>query len=183
VRPPGLIGREKAVLVVVDVQERLFPAIHRRERVLGNIQRLIRFAQIVEMPIVLTEQYPEGLGPTVREVRDLVPGVQPIEKLEFNCFGSEAFRGRLRELRAETLILAGVEAHICVSQTALEGLGRYRVCVVSDAVSSRTAENRRAGLERVRDAGAVVASTEMLIYEILGRAGTKEFKEALKLVK
>lgn len=180
----GLISRDGAALIIIDVQEKLFPLISDRERILNNLYKLIQFARIINMPIILTEQYPKGLGPTIPEIKKILLDVQPIEKVEFSCFGSEKFRKAVRGLSVETLIIAGIEAHICVVQTAIEGVKEgYRVCVVSDATSSRNPEDKEIALERLRENGVTVASTEMLIYELLKRAGTQEFREALKLIK
>jgi len=179
-----LISKEGTVLAVIDVQEKLFPHMADKEEALKNMERMIRFAEIMHIPILLTEQYPKGLGPTIPEIKTLIPQVQPIEKVEFSCFGSEKFRDALKELGAATLILIGIEAHICVSQTTLEGLDSgYRICVVSDAVASRKIDDKAVSLERMRQNGATIASTEMLIYELLKKAGTPEFKETLKLIK
>jgi len=180
----GLLSKDGAVLLIIDIQEKLFPHMHKKEEVSKNVRRLIKFVKVVGIPIVLTEQYPKGLGRTIREIKELIPEVKPIEKVEFSCLGSEEFRGALKRLDAKTLILTGIETHICVSQTAIEALDMgYGVHVVSDATSSRREEDRTVGIERMRQGGAVISSTEMLIYEVLRRAGTKEFKEALRLVK
>lgn len=180
----GLIPRENTVLVVIDVQEKLFPLISDKERVLENMRRLIQFARIIGMPIVLTEQYPKGLGLTIPEIRDLISSIKPIEKVEFSCFGSEEFKETIKRLNAKSLIIIGIETHICVMQTAIEGVEEgFRVCVISDATSSRNLEDKMIALERLRNSGVIVASTEMLIYELLKRAGTQEFREALKLIK
>jgi len=180
----GLLSKDGAVLLIIDIQEKLFPHIHKKEEVSKNVRRLIKFVKVVGIPIVLTEQYPKGLGRTIREIKELIPEVKPIEKVEFSCLGSEEFRGALKRLDAKTLILTGIETHICVSQTAIEALDMgYGVHVVSDATSSRREEDRTVGIERMRQGGAVISSTEMLIYEVLRRAGTKEFKEVLRLVK
>jgi len=180
---PGLISKEGTVLVIVDVQEKLFSFVAEKEKVVENIRRLIKFAQIVKMPIILTEQYPKGLGRTIKEIEELIPNIDRIEKVEFSCFESDGFKNGLQKLEAKTIILTGIETHICVSQTAIEGLSSHRVCVVSDAVSSRNIGDKHIGLERMKQSGVTILSTEMLIYEILKRAGTNEFKEALKLVK
>jgi len=180
---PGLISKEGTVLVIIDVQEKLFPFVAEKEKVAENIQRLIKFAQIVKIPIILTEQYPKGLGRTIKEIEELIPKIEPIEKVEFSCFESDGFKNALLKLGAKTIILTGIETHICVSQTAIEGLSSHRMCVVSDAVSSRNIEDKHIGLERVKQSGVTILSTEMLIYEILKKAGTNEFKEALRLVK
>ena len=180
----GLLSKEGATLIIIDIQEKLFPHIHKREEVSENVRRLIKFARIMGIPIVLTEQYPKGLGPTIREIKELIPRVKPIEKVEFSCLLSSAFRERLSELHARSLVLTGIEAHICVAQTAIEALTEgYRVYVVSDAVSSRRREDKTVAIERMRQHGAVIVTGEMLMYEILRKAGTPEFKKVLELVK
>jgi len=180
----GLISREGTVLVIIDVQEKLFPLIFEKEKVLNNILKMIQFAKIINMPIILTEQYPKGLGRTIPEIKEIIPEIKPVEKIEFSCFGSEKFRLLLRDLGAKTLIITGIETHICVAQTSLDGLSNgYRVCVISDATSSRNLEDKNVALERMRQSGIIVASTEMIIYELLRVAGTQEFKESLKLIK
>jgi nicotinamidase-related amidase len=180
----GLLSREESALAIIDVQEKLFPLIYDKEKVLENLKKLIQFAKIVGMPIILTEQYPSGLGRTISEIKEILPDAQIIEKVEFSCFGSEKFRDVLRDLDVKNLIVAGIETHICIAQTAIEGVSNgYRVCVVSDATSSRRLEDKNIAIERMKQNNVIVASTEMLIYELLRRAGTQEFKETLKLIK
>jgi nicotinamidase-related amidase len=178
---PHLINREDSVLVVIDVQEKLMPVIANRERVTHNVVRLLKFSQIVGMPVLLTEQ--EKLGDTLPEVLEARSGLHPIRKLDFDCFGCEEFVQEAKRVGRNTLILCGVETHICVAQTALHAIPEFTVHVVSDATSSRTEENWRVGLERMRQAGVVITSTEMVIYELLQRAGTDEFRSVLPLVK
>ena len=178
------IAREKAGLIVVDIQERLLPAIHERERVVANAVRLVKGAAIMGLPIFVTEQYRKGIGPTVPEVAAAVPGFAPMEKLAFSSCGAEGFVAALEAKGVHDVILCGIEAHVCVAQTCLDLLDRgFRVCIAADAISSRTPENHRIAIERMRDAGAVIASTEMVLFELLGRAGTDEFKQVLPLVK
>lgn len=179
----NLLSKEGAVLLIIDVQEKLFPHMEEKEKIVENLQRLIKFAKIMEIPIILTEQYSKGLGKTIPEIKRLIPHIRPIHKVEFSCFGSEEFKRLMKEMEAKTLILTGIETHICITQTALEGLSSYRICVISDAVSSRTIENKQIALERMRQNGVIISSTEMLIYEILRKAGTEEFKKCLTLVK
>jgi len=180
----GLISKDRAVLVIIDVQERLFPHMAEKERLLRNLEKLIRFADIMKIPILLTEQYSKGLGKTIPEIRKIIPQIQPIEKVEFSCMESGKFKESLTKLGAETLIITGIEAHICIAQTAIEALDAgFKVCVVSDAVSSRSLDDKAISLERLRHHGIAVASTEMLMYELLKKAGTLEFKKALELVK
>ena len=117
----GLISDEGAVLVIIDVQEKLFPHMAGKEKLVENLAKLIQFAGIMKIPIMLTEQYPKGLGQTVTEVKKLIPHITPIEKVEFSCFGSARFKEALANLEAKTLIITGIEAHICVTQTAING--------------------------------------------------------------
>ncbi len=178
------LTRAKAGLVVVDVQERLLPAILERQRVVQNTVRLIQGAAILQVPIFATEQYRKGLGPTVPEVAAAIPGFAPMEKLAFSACGAAGFIGALEQKKVSEAILCGIEAHVCVSQTCLDLLENgFRVFVAADAVSSRTPENYRSGLDRMRAAGAVIMSTEMVLFELLERAGTDEFKQILNLVK
>ena len=180
----SLLTRDGTVLVVIDVQEKLFAKMEEKERIAENICKLIRFADILKIPIVITEQYPKGLGPTIPEIRELTATIKPIEKLEFSCLASSAFRERLAEIHAENLVLTGIEAHICVAQTAVEALmNGYRAYVVYDAVSSRRREDKAVAIERMRQQGVTIVTSEMLMYEILRKAGTPEFKRVLQLVK
>ena len=178
-----LITREGAALIVIDVQEKLLPQIIEKEKLVENIVKLIKFANIINIPIILTEQYPKGLGHTITEIKEILPDLLPIEKTTFNCFGSEKFNEQLSEINISTLIVVGIETHVCINQTALSGIDNFKVCVISDAVSSRTKENWHIGLERIKQNGAIISSTEMVMYELLRDAKTKEFKESLELLK
>ena len=170
--------------MVVDIQERLLPAIFEKERVLQNTLRLIQGAGVLRVPIFATEQYRKGLGPTVPEVAAAIPGFAPLEKLAFSACGAAAFLPALKQKKVSQAILCGIEAHVCVSQTCLDLLDQgLRVFVAADAVSSRTPENYRFGLDRMRAAGAAIVSTEMALFELLEQAGTAEFKQVLALVK
>ena len=178
------LSRTRAGQVVVDVQERLLLAIFEKERVLQNTLRLIQGAGILQVPVFATEQYRKGLGPTVPEVAAAIPGFAPLEKVAFSVCGATGFIPALKRKKVSQAILCGIEAHVCVSQTCLDLVDKgFRVFVAADAVSSRTPENYRVGLDRMRAAGAVIASTEMVLYELLEQAGTAEFKQVLNLVK
>lgn len=173
---------EHCALLVIDIQQKLLPPIFQKERLVRNSQLLIRLAGILNMPVIITTQYSKGLGETVPEIASLLPETQGIDKLLFSCFGSDAFCSVLKRLpgNRNTVLLCGMESHICVMQTALGGLREgYLVHVASDAVGSRTEWNWRIGLERMRDAGAVISSTEMMIYELLRTSGSSAFKELL----
>ncbi len=177
---------EQCALIVVDMQEKLLPPIWEKERFVRNAQLLIRLAGILKIPAVVTVQYAKGLGNTVPEIASLLPDSSPIDKLTFSCFGSDAFCSLLKRLPGQrtTILLCGMETHICVMQTALGGLREgYLVHVAADAVSSRSELNWRIGLDRMRAAGAILSSTEMMIYELLRSSGAPAFRELLPYLK
>lgn len=179
------VKAEECALIVVDMQEKLLPPIFEKERLLKNVQLLVRLAGILEIPAVATTQYAKGLGETVAEIKSLLPHAA-IDKQSFSCFGSDAFCSAMKRMPGQrsTILLCGMESHICVAQTALAALREgYLVQVASDAVSSRTEWNWKIGLDRMRAAGAVISSTEMMIYELLRGSGTEVFKEMLKWLK
>jgi nicotinamidase-related amidase len=181
-----LLDRASVALVVLDLQAKLVPAVFEPQRVVRNTQLLLRLAQLLELPTVLTCQYPKGLGNILPEITQLAPGIEPIEKTSFGCFGEPDFLQRLKQCapQATSLLVAGVESHICVMQTVLGALeAGYLVHVAADATSSRTEENWQIGLNRMERAGAVISSTEMMVYELLAKSGTPEFKEILPMLK
>lgn len=177
---------EQCALIVVDIQEKLLPPIWQKEQMVRNSQLLIRLARVLKIPALVTTQYAKGLGGTVPEISSLLPESSPIDKLMFSCFGSDVFCSMLKRLPGQrnTVLLCGMEAHICVMQTALAALREgYLVHVAADAVSSRTESNWRIGLDRMRDAGAVISSAEMMIYELLRSSGAPAFREMLPYLK
>lgn len=177
---------DRCALVVVDIQEKLLPPIHEKERLLRNASLLIRLAKILDLPVLVTTQYARGLGGVVREIAELLPESARMDKTEFSCFGSDEFCGAMKALpgKRNTVLLCGMETHICVMQTGLAALNRgYLVHVASDAVGSRSEWNWNVGLERLRDAGAVISSTEMMMYELLRGSGTPAFKQLLPYLK
>src|SRR5438477_9372845 len=177
---------DRCALLVVDIQEKLLPPIFQKEQLVRNSQRPIRLAGILKMPTIVSTQYAQGLGNTVPEIASLLPGTQPIDKHMFSCFGSDVFCSTLKRLRdnRNTVLLCGMESHICVTQTALGALREgYLVHVASDAVSSRTEWNWKIGLDRMRAAGAVISSTEMMIYELMRSSSSAAFKELLPHLK
>jgi nicotinamidase-related amidase len=174
-----LLDAKRTALVVVDLQERLLPAIDGGARVLASTRLLLHLARVLELPVIVTTQYRRGLGDTVADVRALA-GESSIDKTAFGCFGDDGFRARLAELGRDRLLVAGVESHICVAQTVMGALADGRVVhVAADAVGSRTPENRAIGLARMERAGAVVSSAEMAVYELLGRSDGPAFKALL----
>lgn len=177
---------EQSALIVIDIQGKLLPPIFQKEQLVRNAQLLIRAAGILKIPAIMTTQYAKGLGGTVPEISSLLPESQPIDKLPFSCFGSDVFCSLLKRLpgNRNTVLLCGMESHICVAQTALAALrDGYVVHVASDAVSSRTEWNWKIGLERMRAAGAVISSTEMAVYELMQSSGSPAFKELLPYLK
>ena len=177
---------DQCALVVIDIQQKLLPPIFQKEQLVGNAQLLIRAAGILKIPTLLSTQYARGLGDTVPEVSSLLAGTEAIDKTLFSCFGSDAFCALLKRLPGQrnTLLLCGMESHICVTQTALGALREgYLVHVASDAVSSRTEWNRKVGLDRMQAAGAIISSTEMMIYELMRSSSVAAFKELLPYLK
>ena len=177
---------EQCALVVIDIQEKLLPPIFQKEQLLRNAQLLIRAAAILKIPALVSTQYAKGLGGTVPEISSLLAGTESIDKTLFSCFGSDAFCSVLKRLpgKRNTLLLCGMESHICVAQTALGALREgYLVHVSSDAVSSRAEWNWKIGLARMAAAGAVISSTEMMIYELMRSSSSAAFKELLPYLK
>jgi nicotinamidase-related amidase len=171
---------DQCALVVIDIQQKLLPPIFQKEQLVRNSQLLIRAAGILKIPTVVSTQYAKGLGGTVPEVASLLPGIEPVDKTLFSCFGSDVFCSLLKRLPGQrnTLLLCGMESHICVTQTALAALrDGYLVHVASDAVSSRTEWNWKIGLDRMRAAGAV------MIYELMRSSSAAAFKELLPHLK
>ncbi len=178
------VNRSKAVLFVVDIQEKLLPAMFEKERVLQRSMSLIKGAQVLKVPVLVTEQYRKGLGATVPQIATVIDGFSPEEKLSFSACGAENCRSAVASRTCSDVILCGIECHVCVTQTCLDLLDSgLRVFVVADATSSRKAEDYQAGIDRMRSAGAVSVSTEMILFELLEKAGNEEFKKVLALVK
>lgn len=169
--------RSGAVLLVIDIQERLAAVMAEREKVIANAGHLIAASKLLDVPVVYTEQYPRGLGPTVPELRAELEPAAPVEKLTFDCCGEPAFAPALEAAGRSSVIVCGMETHICVLQTVLGLLARgATVHVAADAVCSRHPENRHTALEFMRDAGAAITCTETVMFQLLVRAGTPEFK-------
>ena len=174
------LDRNRTTLTVIDVQEAFRNAVPTFDEVVRGTAALIRGARAVGVPIIVTEQYPKGLGHTVVEVADQLPdGVEPIEKVCFSAPEAEGFdlRGR------DQALVCGIEAHVCVNQTVLDLLAEgVEVHVALDAVSSRFTESKEVGIEKARRAGAVITNVETALFELVGRAGTDEFKEIQRVV-
>lgn len=184
------LRREDTLLLVVDVQQRLLPAMFEAERVVRHGALLARAARRLAIPIVVTEQYPEKLGPTVAPLREVMAEAMgefaPIAKMLFSACTEETMQtlNTLRESGRASVLLCGLEAHVCVLQSALDLLeAGFTVFVPQDAISSRYEDDKKAGLERMRGAGAILCSTEMAVFELLREAGTPDFKALLPFIK
>ncbi|MBN1193070.1 MAG: hydrolase [Coriobacteriia bacterium] len=179
-----LVERDRAILVLVDVQSRLADVMERRDAVVASSVLLARTCRMLGVPVAITRQYPRGLGDTVPELLEATAGIEPVDKVTFSCVGEPAFVSLLAHTGRRQVILAGMETHICVTQTALGLLAEgYDVQVVADATCSRRESDHLIALDRLRCAGVVVTTSESVIYEALGRAGTEEFGAVLEEVK
>jgi nicotinamidase-related amidase len=177
------LDRGRVALAVIDVQEAFRPAVLDFDRVAANVGVLVQGAQILGLPVLVTEQYPKGLGHTVPEVAEHLGALSPLEKVSFSALGADGFPAAL-DAERDQVVLCGIEAHVCVSQTAEDLLAAGReVHVVQDAVTSRTAENRALGLHKMERGGAVLTSVETALFELLRGADTPEFKQIQALVK
>lgn len=179
------LDRNNAVLVVIDVQEKLCRAMDEKvlHRLVTNTTILQEAAQELGIPVIATEQYVKGLGETLPALKERLPEAA-MEKMTFGCCGESAFPDRLKALGRKQILVTGMETHVCVLQTVLELLDSgYNVHLVKDAVMSRRTENWQVGVETCRDAGAVITSTEAALFQLLKVAGTEEFKKLAKLVK
>ena len=176
-----LLNPDKTALVIIDIQERLWPVISDKEFLLENAVRLAKFSKIIDLPVLVTEQ--QKMGATKSELAEALGEFTPVPKVDFDSFAEPDFRAALAGLDVDSLLLCGMEAHICVAQTCLTGLDGYNCHVLADVSSSRTEANRAVGMDRMARAGAVITTTEIAIYELLRRGGTPEFKQTLPLVK
>ena len=179
-----LMRREQSLLLIVDIQEKLAPAILQADDVVANTIKLLHAAKQLNVPILASEQYPNGLGRTIPVLRELLPADSLFDKPHFSCLGETGVADRLRQQQRKQIIICGMEAHVCVLQTAMDiKAAGFESIVVADAVSSRRAESRELGIARMRDAEIAIVNTEMVLFEWLGQAGTSEFKALLPLIK
>jgi nicotinamidase-related amidase len=179
-----LMSAADSCLLIVDIQARLAPSMAAHQTVIDNARILIEAAARLNVPLLVSEQYPRGLGPTVPEIAALVPADRTVAKMHFSCIGDQGFAERFRAIGRRQAIVAGLEAHVCVLQTVEDLLASgTETFVVADATSSRTEKNHMAAIERLRCAGARIVTTEMVVFEWLAKAGTREFKELSALIK
>lgn len=181
--PIGLLERATTALLVIDIQERLMPAIYNKDEVFANASKLIKGAEILGIETIVTEQYPKGLGNTCKEI-ELPATIAVIEKICFSCLQNNTVNEQLKLTNRKSLLICGAEAHICLLKTCLDALqAGYEVHIVADAAGSRTAQNHQLAIERMKQSGAFIVSTEMALFMLLNQAGTDEFKAISKLIK
>ena len=179
-----MLKNENTILVIIDMQEKLARIMHELERTVKNMQTLICGIQVFNIPIIMTEQYPQGLGKTIPEISQLLPEIRPIPKVHFSCCDNEDFIKALQATRRKQVLLSGIECHVCVYQTAVDLINaNYEVHVVSDAVTTRIPENKSIGLNLMNSRGAVLTSTETVLFELLKIARGEQFKEISRIIR
>jgi nicotinamidase-related amidase len=174
---PELLDRARSLLLLIDVQERLFPHVYEHQRMLLRVDLLLTAAKLLRIPLLLTEQYPKGLGGTIEEIRRIIPEVAPLTKMDFSCVPASGFKEKLSSLHRDQVILTGIETHVCVAQTAMDLAAQgEKVFVVADATSSRRPIDAQTALQRMNQNGVEVVTAESVVFEWLRRAGTDEFR-------
>ncbi|NLX90862.1 MAG: hydrolase [Firmicutes bacterium] len=178
------IHKEDAILVLIDFQERLMPAMENNEELVATVIKLIKGCNIMEIPKLVTQQYTKGLGPTIPGIHEALGKYRPIEKTSFSAMGEPAFAEALEKTGRKTVVLAGVESHVCVQQTALDLLEKgYHVFLAADCVSSRQNSDKKYALKRMAQAGAFLTTCEAVLFELCGDSRRPGFKEISALVK
>lgn len=180
----GILSRDNSVLLIIDVQEKFRPVIFRWNELIRNINKLVKALQILKIPVLLTEQYTKGLGKTCNEVRKNLLFYRPIGKKEFNCFNNKVFLKQLRSLKKKDLIICGIESHVCIINTLLGAISKgFNVHLVVDAISSRKESDLKIAIERAKQSGAFLTTTEMVIFQLMGSSKIEGFKKISKLIK
>jgi nicotinamidase-related amidase len=179
-----MLNVDDTALVIIDVQEKLSRVMCEKEKLFDNLQRLIKGMKALDIPILLTEQNPNGLGPTVPDIAPLLTDVEPIVKFSFSCCGEEPFMREIEKLNRKQILLAGIETHVCVYQTAVDLIeAGYEVHAVVDCVSSRTIENKNLALDKMKSEGAGLTGVEIALFELLRTAKNPKFREISQIVK
>ena len=179
------IDRHDSVVLVIDIQNRLFPLIHKFEELETASLKLIEGMKALDIPFIVTEQYPKGLGTTIESVQSALGEMyKPIEKSSFSCIPCNEFMVKLNTHHQKNVIILGIEAHVCVLQTVIDLIADgFNPVVVADCVSSRTAENKAIALDRMRAESAIITSYESILFELCEESGTDEFRAVSKIVK
>jgi len=178
------IKLEDTAALLIDFQERLFPHMQQKDELLQNTTRLIQGLNVLDIQMIVTQQYTKGLGSTIRELDEIFGDYTPFEKIAFSCCGAEDFIKRLKQLKKEIIIVAGIEAHVCVLQTVLDLIHeKFIPVVVEDCISSRKLNDKNIAVERIRSSGVIITTYESILFELVGVAGTQTFKAVSKIVK
>jgi len=180
----GIIEKDNSILLIIDVQENFKPVISNWKILIENINKLIKSFQILKVPILVTEQYPKGLGKTIPEIQRNLAIYKPIAKREFSCFSNKSFLNKLKKLKKKNIIICGIEAHVCIINTLLDAISKgFNVHLVVDAISSRKEIDIKTAIQRAKQAGAFLATTEMIIFQLTKTSTFKRFKDIIKIVK
>lgn len=181
-----MINPEQTLLLIIDIQEKFRPVINNLDKVISNVTKLVKVFRLLDIPIIISEQYPKGLGKTVKEITDELENYDYIEKVCFDCFRDKDFRDLLKNKYSDKkhIIICGIESHVCVTQSVLSALEeRYAVYITVDAVSSRKQSDYEIALRRLESEGAKPASTEMVIFQMITDSKHPHFKEISRIVK
>jgi nicotinamidase-related amidase len=178
------ITKENTTALFIDFQERLYPAMNEKEDLLRNTTILLEGLKVLGIPFTFTQQYTKGLGETLKELSSLVPGFSPIEKTDFSCFGAEAYRHFLQDHLSSQIILCGIEAHVCVLQTAVDlKEAGYTPIVITDCITSRSGISKKSAIDRFRQEQIMMATSESVLFELTRSAAAAEFRAISRLVK
>ena len=179
-----MLKPENTMLIVIDIQKNLYQAMHEKEFMLENLKKIIKGAKVFDLPILVTEQIPSKIGPTIPEIAELITGITPIPKAHFSCCGDEEFMSELKKIRRGQILMTGIEAHVCVYQTTLDLIDRgYEVHLIADCISSRTELNKNVAIERMVESRARRSSTEIALFELMKVAAGDTFSQMIKVVK
>jgi nicotinamidase-related amidase len=183
-RNPKILSTESTALLIIDIQEKILAVMQNPEMVVANTIKLIKGFKVLRLPIFYTEQYPKGLGSTAMQIANELEGLTPIQKMSFSCFGADDLFKRLSDNNVSQVVVAGIESHVCVQQTVLDLLANnLQINLAADAVSSRKEIDYKTALERMRNNGAEITTSEAVLFELLNVCGTEEFKAISKIVK
>ncbi len=183
-RNPKILSSETTALLIIDIQEKILAVMQNPEMVISNTIKLIKGFKVLRLPIFFTEQYPKGLGSTAKQIANELEGFNPIQKMSFSCFGADDLFKRLSDNNISQVVVAGIESHVCVQQTVLDLLANnIQINVAADAVNSRKEIDYKTAIERMRNNGAEITTTEAILFELLNVCGTDEFKSISKIVK
>lgn len=179
------IIKEDTLAIMVDIQEKLLPVMADGKELIANTTRLLKGLKVLEVPLIISRQYSKGLGDTVSELKELVEkGTPDFDKITFSCFGDESIRNFIDKQKIKNIILFGIEAHICLQQTAIDCMmAGYQVIVVTDCISSRKEKDKSIAIHRYEKEGAILTTYESLLFELTGQAGTNTFREISKIIK